>query len=67
MLGCRLTGSEGQEGKADCTKHFCGLRAWGAAVLRPYMAVLKARPLFVAEGLDGVEFCGAAGGVEACD
>jgi hypothetical protein len=49
------------------------VRAWGAAVLRPYMSLLETpsfiaedvleAALFIAESFDGVEFGGAGGGV----
>jgi hypothetical protein len=39
--------------KAESGKHVCWVRAWGAAVLRPYMRLIEAR-LFIAEGLDGI-------------
>ena len=57
----------------DRGKKVCWVRAWGAAVLRPYMSLLETpsfiaedvleAALLVAEGLDGVEFGGAGGGV----
>ena len=75
MLGCRLTVSD--ERKSGLTQAFCWVRAWGVAVLRPYMSLLETQSfiaddvleaaLFIAEGFDGVEFCGAGRGVEAGD
>ena len=41
------------------------MRTWGAAVLRPYMSVVRNDMLFVAEGFGGVDLGGVAGGEEA--
>ena len=54
MLDCRLTGNEERKSGLGQDRNFGWVRTWGAAVLRPYMNVLKARALFIAESLDGI-------------